>query len=220
MVFDFLENDERFKSKKQIKTPEQFFSLNQKNLDRYVAQLLSAFFSDRKSEGFATLWGIPHVYEFLLTEGLIDEVLYDGAIATVSAVKKMLLKQWSGPLWRYCFVHHWGKPAYQSEEDFKAEAQRFVDSAKDSEPLSEEPSEPFSLEKAVDGLSKAVAANMAKSNPKINAGPSSSPKSQKSNPSHNPKPAKASKPRKSGLSEIKALNKKSKNKKKKKKKGF
>ena len=222
-VVSFLADSDR--SKKPLNTPEKFFTINQKSLDRYVAQLLSSFLSDRKSEVLAVLWGLPHVYEFLHAEGVIDESGYSGAIAAVSTVKKTLLSKWPYPLWPYCFVHHWGKPAYQSEANFTAEAQQFADTAKESTPLSEEPSEPFSLEGAVDELTGAIAKNWA-SKPAFNLGPSSSPKStapskgEGSNPPRNAKPSKVSKPRKSGLSEIKELTKKSKNKKKKKKKGF
>ncbi|MEM9218112.1 MAG: hypothetical protein AAGD25_27690 [Cyanobacteria bacterium P01_F01_bin.150] len=220
IVLEFLQEPERLKSKKKLSLPENFFNFNSKQLDRHIAQLLGSFISDRNAEGFTVLWGLPHVYEFLLAEGLIDESVYDGAIAAVSVVKQRLLSKWPRPLWYYSFVHHWGKPDYQTEEDFEAEAKRFADSIKEFTPLSEEPSEPFSLEKSLGGLTGAIAKNWASSpafsEPLPNVTASSNP--QASIPSKSSKP-KSSKPRKSGLSEIKSLTKKSKNKKKK-KKGF
>ena len=222
IILEFLQNPERLKAKKKANTPGKFFNIAQKTLDRHVAQVLSAFFSDRKAEGFTLLWGLPHVYEFLYAEGLIEKNVYDDAIAAISNVKHTLLSEWPRYLWYYSFVHHWGKPAYQSEEDFEAEAKRFADSIKESTPLSEEPSEPFSVEKSVEALTGAIANNWASAPIVADRSPdvAASPKAQSSAPSSSSKPPKFSKPRQSGLSEVKALNKKSKNKKKKKKKGF
>ena len=105
-VMSFLE--ERNLSKKQLSHPDLFFSINAKNLERYVSQLIGGFLSSRQSKGFATLWGIPHVYDFLRMAGVITDSVYESAIRVATNHKGTLLKHWPGPLWRYSFIHLWG----------------------------------------------------------------------------------------------------------------
>ncbi|MBT9316120.1 hypothetical protein [Leptothoe spongobia] len=203
-VMSFLE--ERELSDKQLSHPGHFFSINAKELDRYVGGLIGGFLSSYQSKGFATLWGIPHVYDFLRAAGVITDSVYESAIQVSTDLQEMLLKHWQRPLWRYSFVHRWGKPAYQTEADFEAEAKRFADTFNDSESLSTEPTEkPDWGARFSDVVGKAVE-KMAS-----DQAPAKSPAPVKN--------FKAPKPRKSRLQEIKALGKKSKGAKKKKKKG-
>ncbi|MEM9486593.1 MAG: hypothetical protein AAGA83_23205, partial [Cyanobacteria bacterium P01_F01_bin.116] len=203
--------DERDLSKKQLSHPDRFFSIDAKELERYVVQLIGGFLSSRQSKGFATLWGIPHVYDFLRTAGVITDSVYESAIQVVTNHKKTLLGHWQGPLWRYSFIHRWGRPAYQSEAEFEAEAKRFVDTFNQSEPLSTEPSEEIDWDAKFPDMVEKMA-------------PKQQPSSVSKAPAKSPAPAKPFKPaksRKSPLKEVKALGKKGKGAKKKKKgKGF
>ncbi|EKV02014.1 hypothetical protein Lepto7375DRAFT_4209 [Leptolyngbya sp. PCC 7375] len=214
-VMSFLE--ERELSKKQLSHPGYFFGLNAKELDRYVGGLIGGFLSSYQSKGFATLWGIPHVYDFLRTAGVITDSVYESAIQVSTDLQAMLLKHWPGPLWRYSFIHRWGKPACQTEADFETEAKRFADTFNQSEPLSTEPSEKPDWEAKLSDVVEKAAQRMA----------SDQATKEKPLPVQEPaepspaKPFKSAKSRKSPLQEVKALGKKSKGAKKKKKgKGF
>ncbi|MEM9266663.1 MAG: hypothetical protein AAGA46_14175 [Cyanobacteria bacterium P01_F01_bin.13] len=211
-VMSFLE--ERDLSKKQLSHPDHFFSINSKELERYIIRLIGGFLSSRQSQGFATLWATPHVYDFLRTAGVITGSVYESAIQVVTNHKKTLLDNWQGPLWRYSFIHRWGKPAYQTEADFEAEAKRFADTFNQSEPLSTQPSEKIGWGAKLSDVAGKMALDRAKQKP-------SSVSKTPAKPPTPAKPFKAMKSRKSPLQEVKGLGKKGKGAKKKKKgKGF
>ena len=211
-IMSFLE--ERDLSKKQLSHPDLFFSIDSKELESYIVQLIGGFLSSRQSKGFATLWGIPHVYDFLLTAGVITDAVYEAAIQVVTNQKKTLLDYWQGPLWRYSFIHRWGKPAYQTEADFEAEAKRFTDTFSQSEPLSTEPVEKSDWDASLSKVAEQLALDRANQK-------SSSISNAPAKVSTPTKPFKPAKSRKSPLQEVKALGKKGKGAKKKKKgKGF
>lgn len=206
--------DERDLPKKQLSHPDRFFSISAKELERYVVQLIGGFLSSRQAKGFATLWGIPHVYDFLRTAGVITDSVYESAIQVVTNHKKTLLDHWQGPLWRYSFIHRWGKPAYQSEADFEAEAKRFADTFNQSESLSTEPAEKTDWDAKFSDVAGKIAPNLTKQqSSSVSKAPAKSPSPAK--------PFKSAKSRKSPLQEVKALGKGGKGAKKKKKgKGF
>ncbi|MEA5464719.1 hypothetical protein [Leptothoe sp. PORK10 BA2] len=202
--------DERDLSKKQLSHPDRFFSINAKELERYVVQLIGGLLSSRQSKGFATLWGIPHVYDFLRTAGVITDTVYESAIQVVTNHKKTLLDHWQEPLWRYSFLHRWGKPACQTEADFEAEAKRFSDTFNQSEPLSTDPAEKSDWNASLSRVAEKLALDRTKQkSASINNAPAKSPTPAK--------PFKLAKSRKSPLQEVKSLGKKGKGTKKKKK---
>lgn len=160
------------------------------------------------------------MYDFLKAEGVIGVSVYDSAIAIASDFKALMLKNWADPLWRFSFIHCWGKPNYQTDEDFAKEVQRFANTIEDAKPLSTEPTELPDWDKMLTDVAETMAKKIS-----ANAGvgsPATSVSSQPAQPEANCKSPKTSKPKKSPLKEAKALNKaKSGNKKKKKKrKGF
>lgn len=195
---------ERKLSKKLISHPDHFFSFDFKSLDRYVGRLMVGLFSFQQSMGFALVWGLPHVYDFLKAEAVIEDPIYESAIAIVTKFKALLLENWSGSLWRYSFVHRWGKPAHQTDTAFEDEIKRFTSTLEDAEPLSTEPIK----KPGRDEILTALAENMAE---KISE-----------NPEFILPPLTTPKPRRSPLQEAQALNKKAKgaNPKKQKGKGF
>ena len=211
-VMSFLE--ERDLSKKQLSHPDRFFSINAKELERYIIQLIGGFLSFRQSKGIATLWGIPHVYDFLHTAGVITDAVHEAAIQVVTNHKKTLLDHWQGTLWRYSFVHRWCKPVYQTEADFEAEAKRFADTFNQSESLSTEPAEKTDWDAKFSDVAGKIASNLTKQqSSSVSKAPAKSPAPAK--------PFKPAKSRKSPLQEVKALGKGGKGAKKKKKgKGF
>jgi hypothetical protein len=215
-VMSFL--DERELSKKQFSHPDHFFSINAKDLDRHVGGLIGGFLSFYQAKGFAILWGIPYVYDFLRSTGIVKESVYDSAIKVATDLQQVLLQHWQGPLWRYSFIHRWGKPVHQTTADFEAEAKRFADSFYDSEPLGTEPSEKPDWEAKIADLAEKAAQKIAFDRETEKKSLS---EQELAEPPAPVKPFKTPKPRKSPLKEAEALAKKSKESKKRKKgKGF
>lgn len=200
-VLDFCENRER--PKKQLTQPQSYFSISQQTLDQYVGQLVGGLLSMRQAQGFAVLWGIPYVYEFLLNKQIILEETYQQASEAITALKGFLIKGFQQSLWQYNFVHCWQPPAQVSTENFVAETEQFVKSIEQVTPLSEEPQERSELSFLHTTSKQEVSAKATKS-------------SQPPQPTWEPP-----KPRKSPLQEAAKLSPKGKKKKSKKSnKGF
>lgn len=138
-VFRFLADREL--SNKELEHPERYFSFTEKQLDEYLASLLKAFFSDRKSEVFAVLWGIPYIYELLHQQKVISEKVYETAIAGATALKPQIINYYGKQLWKFDFVHRWSPPDSISDSDFEKEASIFATSINQFTPLSTEPGE-------------------------------------------------------------------------------
>ncbi|NJM48380.1 MAG: hypothetical protein HC860_21200 [Alkalinema sp. RU_4_3] len=79
LIIDFLEQREL--SAKQSATPDAYFRIAKDELDHYLGRKLSSFLSMRESRCFAILWGIPVLYEFLLSAKIINASTHDSAIA-------------------------------------------------------------------------------------------------------------------------------------------
>ena len=214
-VIGFL--GERRLSKKQLSHPDRFFDFDLKALDRYIGRLMGNLFSFRQSMGFAVIWGLPHVYDVLRAEAVIEEAVYDSVIAITTDFQTQMLENWSDPLWRFSFVHCWGKPNHQTDKDFADEVQRFAGTIDDSEPLSSEPTENLDWDAMLTNMAEDISQKLSQ-NPEF-----ASPRSSTSNPTEQPpanlKPPRTPKPRKSPLQEAKALEKGKGSKKKKKKQG-
>jgi hypothetical protein len=219
---------ERKLSKKQLSHPDHFFNFDFESLDRYVGHLMVGLFSSRQSMGFALIWGLPHVYDFLKAVAVIEDPVYESAITTVTKFQSLLLENWSGSLWRYSFVHRWGKPAHQTETAFEDEVKRFASTIDDAEPLSTEPIENTGWDERLTAFAENMAEKISK-NPEVTL-PGSSQRTglnlpstpNAAQPSANLPSLKTPKPRKSPLQEAQSLNKKAKgsNPKKPKGKGF
>ena len=206
--------DERKRPKRQLTQPNSYFTLDYKTLDKHVAQLMGGLLSMRQSRGFAVLWGIPYVYEFLLAKQVISAEVCEGAIAAAKTLQSHAIKGFQHTLWRYDFVHRWQCPETVSADDFAAEAEHFAASFDQSEPLSDQPEEPLDS----DALMEAAVQNMAKriesSSPVRPA-----PKPEATSANTPAKKWKPDKPRKSPLQEAAKLPKKGKKKSKKSGKG-
>ena len=136
-LINFLQEGK--KSNKQLNDPNSYFRFEQKQLDRYLAPLLVNLFSAKDMKAMALLYGIPYIYDFLLSKEAIDQEVCDRAIAASSEIKAILIPALSLRLWKYNFVHRWLPPNNISEEEFAAEAELFAASINDVTPLSEEP---------------------------------------------------------------------------------
>ena len=216
-MFRFL--GERKLSKTQLSHPNHFFDFDFKALDRYINILMGNFLSSRQSMGFAVIWGLPHVYDFLRAVAVIEETVYDSAIAIATDFQSLMLKDWSAPLWRFSFVHRWGKPKHQADKDFADEVQRFAGTIDDFELLSAEPTEKPDWDTMLSNMAKDIFQKSSR-NPEVDF-PRSSISNQPEQSPANSKPPRAPKPRKSPIQEAKALQKSRGSKKRKKQgKGF
>lgn len=218
LTLDFLESREL--SKKQLAHPDKYFAIAQPALDRYVAQQIGGLLSSRQATGFAILWGIPYLYEFLQSRQIITEQTSQQAIADANALKPLLIKAFSSHLWQYDFVHRWQCPHSIPEVEFAAEAEQFAASIKQSKPLSDQPVERPSWDAMLNQAAKKIAA-------KTNQQPSKNrPTAEEESPPPIQSTWKPPKPRKSPLQaarhlpDTKPSSKSKQSNKKKKRKGF
>ncbi|NJP12053.1 MAG: hypothetical protein HC866_23435 [Leptolyngbyaceae cyanobacterium RU_5_1] len=142
-LIEFLE--QRDLPKKQLTQPAGYFGIDQAALDGYVARKIGGFLSLQQSKGFAILWGIPYLYDFLYDLQVIEERIYQKVIAATRALKPQLIKGFQTQLWQYDFVHRWQKPDSIPEAEFLAEAEQFAASLEQSEPLSDRPVDRFAF---------------------------------------------------------------------------
>lgn len=136
-LIEFLE--QRDLPKKQLTQPAGYFGIDQAALDGYVARKIGGFLSLQQSKGFAILWGIPYLYDFLYDLQVIEERIYQKAIAATRALKPQLIQGFQKQLWQYDFVHRWQRPDSIPEAEFLSEAEQFAASLEQSEPLSDRP---------------------------------------------------------------------------------
>ena len=68
--------DTRELKAKQQTNPNTFFGFTQPELEQHLTEKIFNPFSLKQAEGFATLWGLPYLYEFLLDAGIIREQIY------------------------------------------------------------------------------------------------------------------------------------------------
>lgn len=135
-VFDFLER--RQLPRKQLAQPDSYFTFTAKSLEEWTAQKIGGFLSMQQARGFALLWGLPYIYDWLLSKQLIRDAAYQTAIETVNRLKAQLTKDFP-QLWQYDFVHRWQRPDSLSETEFADEVKRFASSLDQVTPLSSEP---------------------------------------------------------------------------------
>ena len=124
-------------SRKKRSHPDKYFSITLKSLANFISQKMSLLSLDYL-RGAALAWGLPYVYDFLLSKQIISTGTHQQAIEAATAVKQEILKGFSTSLWEYDFVHRWLPPDSVSEETFTAETQQFADSIQQVTPLSEE----------------------------------------------------------------------------------
>lgn len=120
------------------KNADLFFCFSAKELKQYVWKLLGRIFSRKQPEAFGLLWGIPYIYDFLLTQEIISESLFKKGMKIISELKLDAQKVVRPNLWVYAFWTDWSSPSYLSMEEFKQEKAIFENSINNKTPLSEE----------------------------------------------------------------------------------
>lgn len=136
-VIEFLESLNL--PRKRLTHPDTYFAFSQEQLDEYLGRLIGGLLSNRQAEAAALLWGIPYLYDFLLSKQVISEAIHQKALAITTALKLRFIKVFETHLWQYDFVHRWLLPNSISEADFAAEADKFATSIEKITPLAEEP---------------------------------------------------------------------------------
>ena len=140
-IFDFL--GARELTFKQQANSNTFFTFEKKDLELYLSQKIHGFLSLKQAQGFATLWGIPYLYDFLLSTEVIREQVYRKVIKITNQLKTELLKSYqdSWELWRYDFINRWQPDSNSDSSELARQAQLFNNSFEKSEPLSDTPGE-------------------------------------------------------------------------------
>ncbi|MBT9547391.1 MAG: hypothetical protein IV090_18505 [Candidatus Sericytochromatia bacterium] len=90
-------------------------------------------------DAFTLLWGLPHVYDWLVECGLCKPALRGQVMNWVEKLRPILIEQRSNALWGYDFVHRWPCPLGREAAEFQAEAQVFAQTLNQSSPLSDNP---------------------------------------------------------------------------------
>ena len=131
-------NEYKPKKENNPKYVDSLFSFSKDELNQYLGKLLGGLLSQKQTEGFALLWGIPYLYDFLLSKEIISKRLYDRLIDIIKNLKPDIQKVASTDLWVYTFWTSWASPDYLSEEDFEREKELFENSINKKQALSEE----------------------------------------------------------------------------------
>jgi hypothetical protein len=132
--------DHRDLKAKQLAHPDSLFGFSQNQLDRFVAQQIGGFFSLGQAAGFATLWSIPYLYDFLASKQIVGSEIHQRALAAATELKKQLTEEFS-QLWKFDFVHRWLPANSVSQGDWETEAKQFAASLEEVKPLSDEPAQ-------------------------------------------------------------------------------
>ncbi|MDJ0705207.1 MAG: hypothetical protein QNJ46_18135 [Leptolyngbyaceae cyanobacterium MO_188.B28] len=142
-------------SHKRLSHPDKYFSMTLKSLAAFISQKMNLL-SLNYLRGAALAWGLPYVYDFLLSKQIISAKTHQQAIEAATAVKQEIIKGFSNSLWEYDFVHRWLPPDSIAEETFITETQQFVDSIQQVTPLSEEMGIYKALEKRINEYANQV----------------------------------------------------------------
>jgi len=137
---EFVEFMNEYKPKKEDnpKYVDSLFAFSKEELNQYLGKLLRGLLSQKQTEGFALLWGIPYLYDFLLSKEIISKRLYGKVIDIVKKLKPDIQKVASTDLWVYTFWTSWTPPSYLTENEFEKEKDIFENSINKTSPLSEE----------------------------------------------------------------------------------
>lgn len=97
------------------------------NTERYEGEISGrlGFLSNKTTSGFGAAWGSIYVYDFLYKNEYISKKTYDHAIGGIYDLQHELIEEYTNNLWKYEFVHTWGKPDSMSDEEYTFEKDLF-----------------------------------------------------------------------------------------------
>jgi len=101
------------------------------------------FLSSNTASAFAIAWGMTYVYDFLKKYNYISDDVHDSAMIEIANIKAEITKARADELWKYNFVHHWGKPDSVNEQDFMMEKEAFEHTFRNKIEIVKEPKRTF-----------------------------------------------------------------------------
>ena len=110
--------------------PDKYFSVNSKELEKYLSNLSGNIFVDNTSEMIAVLWGSIYIYDFLKSIEIISQEIFDNFLEASKILKGKVIGQYTSDLWNSNFVHSWEKPDSISAIEFSEEENIFKKSIK------------------------------------------------------------------------------------------
>jgi hypothetical protein len=135
------------------KDANEYFTFSDKELGSYLLQYFDLQWMDTCELGFAMIWGIPYIYDFLYSKGLITEETLETNSENMNKIKAKFMENSEEKLWQYNFVHKWSRSESVTEEQFEEEKRRFKESVNIKKvPNTQEPLVDFSsLDEAKEG---------------------------------------------------------------------
>lgn len=107
-------------------TIDKYHRIEYDSFESYLAKVSGAPFCLIYSHSmFATLWGSVFVADYLKEMGVIGAKAYDDYITVTRKMKGILISGKTKLLWKYSFIHTWGKPDGISNDEFAAEKKLF-----------------------------------------------------------------------------------------------
>jgi len=113
-----------WEDRRGISSLEIHFSLRPASFKEYLLKK-SGFILDYRFYSVMILWGSTYVYDFLKATELIDETSWENTQKGIRKLKEALIQEDPDNLWKYSFVHGWGKPDFLSEEEWQQEQVTF-----------------------------------------------------------------------------------------------
>jgi len=107
------------------KEANEYFTFSDKELGSYLLQYFDMQWLDTCELGFAMIWGIPYIYDFLYSKGIINEQTCKINLENMNKIKVKFMENSEEKLWQYSFVHKWNKSESVTEEQFEEEKIRF-----------------------------------------------------------------------------------------------
>lgn len=103
---------------------QNYFSLRPASFKEYLVKR-SGFILDYRFYSAMILWGSTYVYDFLKAAELINETTWTTTQKGIRNLKEELIQEDPDNLWKFSFVHAWGKPESLSEAEWLAEQATF-----------------------------------------------------------------------------------------------
>lgn len=99
----------------------EFFKTKETTFIEYIERKAGGVFLEDSVGMAAVLWGSVYVYDFLLSEGIIDQSAFGTFKKAANTLKGRVIAGNLSELWRFEFVHRWAKPDSISEQEFETE---------------------------------------------------------------------------------------------------
>jgi hypothetical protein len=105
---------------------DELFRLDERQFNENISGRLG-FFSNKRTHGIATAWGMQYLYDFLIVNELISEGIHRQALDAIGRMKSEIIEAYSRVLWCYDFVHSWDRPASCDAAEFETEKDLFAE---------------------------------------------------------------------------------------------